>query len=82
MTFDTTEATASTIGIVTGATGATSRPGRVPIVMPAEQAYYWRYRWQKEQRECLLELDSGDARTFDSDDPEDAARWLLEPDDE
>jgi hypothetical protein len=84
MTFAIPEATASSIEIVPGAAEAANRPNnrfRVPLVMPSDQEYYWRFTWQHEERQCLLELDAGNWVTFDSDDPEDAARWLREPED-
>jgi hypothetical protein len=83
MSFAAPEATSTTIGIISGATRATqTQTNRVPLTIPTEQEYYWRYRWQNEERQCLLEVNSGEALTFDSDDPEDVARWLLEADDE
>jgi hypothetical protein len=81
--LETSEATATTVEILAEATAAAgSRPAsmRVPVVMPSDQEYYWRFTWQNEERQCLLELEAGRSVTFDGDDPEDAARWLREPD--
>ena len=82
MTLGTANATDSTLEIDPCATESTLRgPMRVPIVMPSEQEYYWRFTWQNEERQCLVELSTpGRWVTFDSDDPDDAARWLREPD--
>jgi hypothetical protein len=83
MTFAVADTTAAAIEVVPGATEAASLPSgglRVPMVMPSDQEYYWRFTWQNEERQCLLELEAGSSVRFDSEDPEDAARWLLEPD--
>ena len=82
MTLVAREVTATTVEILPEATeAASSRPAsmRVPLVMPSDQEYYWRFTWQNEERQCLLELEAGHWVTFDSDDPEDAARWLRDP---
>ena len=54
----------------------------VPFTMPTEQRYYWMYLWQLHERETLEGLNAGEYEDFDSDDPEDAARWLREPDED
>lgn len=85
MTLGAANSTRSTLEIDPLATESTAsaRGQRVPIVMPAEQEYYWRFTWQNEERQCLIELETpGQYVTFDSDDPDDAARWLREPDSE
>ncbi len=79
----TTNATDAVVAIDPLSTEWAPQTMGVPIVMPAEQEYYWRFSWQSEERQCLIELDTPQASiTFDSDDPDDAARWLREPDDE
>jgi hypothetical protein len=55
---------------------------RIPLTIPSAQEYYWRYSWQRDERESLEGHDSGESVVFDSDDAEDAARWLRESDDE
>lgn len=50
---------------------------RVPFFMPRAQVYYWSSSWQEGERESLAELRRGETRTFDN--PEDALRWLDEP---
>jgi len=52
----------------------------VPFVMPTEQEYYWRSSWQTDERTALAERDAGEVFRFDSEDPEDAARFLDEGD--
>ena len=63
-----------------GAAGATRElmAGRlrVPLIIPAAQAYYWRHSWQQGERESLAALEAGQTVVFDSDDPEDIVRWL------
>lgn len=54
-------------------------PRRIPTSMPAEQMYYWSYAWQRDEGATLAEIEGGEYFQFDSDDPTDAARWLLEP---
>jgi hypothetical protein len=84
MTFAIPDATSNAVEIVPGAAEGASPPRkglRVPIVMPSDQEYYWHFTWQNEERQCLLELETGQRVTFDTDDPEDAARWLREPGD-
>lgn len=49
----------------------------LPISLPAEQTYFWTYRWQEAEAEALAEIKRGDYLLFDSDDPQDVARWLL-----
>lgn len=55
---------------------------RVPLTMPRAQQYYWLEGWQRDEQETLEGLGAGEYEDFDGDDPEDAARWLREPDDE
>jgi hypothetical protein len=44
--------------------------------MPRAQEYYWQLGWQQGEREAVADLAAGARGRFDSDDPEDAARWL------
>jgi hypothetical protein len=48
---------------------------RVPLFIPADQAYFWSSQWQRDEAESLVDLRAGRARTFD--DPQDAIRHLL-----
>lgn len=50
----------------------------VPMFIPADQAYYWSSKWQRDDAESLADLKAGHARTFD--DPQDAIRHLLSDD--
>jgi hypothetical protein len=52
----------------------------VPFFMPRAQVYYWSSAWQEGERESSAELRRGEAPTFDN--PEDALRWLDEPEGE
>lgn len=77
----------STFPIVAGQVAGTSSPeNRVPTTMPAsiptDQAYYWSVPWQADVRESLEALRAGEFVEFDSDDPNDVARWLLSDDEE
>ena len=78
----TLEASANQIAVDPGAIEVTRRPGRVsiPFSIPRDQEYYWHRSWQAEEREALAERDAGKVFRFDSDDPEDAARFLDEAD--
>lgn len=53
-----------------------TRGRRVPLFIPAEQAYYWSSAWQEGEAETKANLKAGNARTFD--DPLDAIRHLLD----
>ena len=57
-----------------------SRSRRVPLFIPADEAYYWSGPWQRDVAESMAALHSGDFEDFDSDDPKDVARWLLSVD--
>lgn len=59
------------MGMVAGA------KAHIPLTFPTEQAYYWRLYWQNAEAEALNEIEAGEFMLFDSDDPHDAARWLL-----
>ncbi len=61
----------ATLGDSEASGGGRSR--RVPFAMPVSEAYYWSFRWQRDEGETLAD---SDAVVFDSDDPEDAAKWL------
>jgi hypothetical protein len=53
---------------------------RIPLFIPAEEAYYWSSPWQRDVLESIQALRSGDFKDFNSDDPKDVARWLLSVD--
>jgi S-formylglutathione hydrolase FrmB len=82
MLLEATAATADNLALLPDATAVSreSRGGmRVPLIMPDGQEFYWDFRWQQDERETLADDESV---VFDSEDPEDAAKWLREPDDE
>ena len=54
-------------------------PRSFPAAVPASQMYYWTRAWQEGERRALEELERGEGRNFD--DPRDAIRWLLSPED-
>ena len=64
------------------ATNAPAGPHTVPPFIRADEAYYWSFAWQKDVREAMAALATGDYEEFDSDDPNDVVRWLLGVDDE
>jgi hypothetical protein len=55
-----------------------NRPRRVPLFIPADQAYYWSSKWQRDEAETLANIEAGNYETFD--DPSDAIRFLLADD--
>jgi hypothetical protein len=55
--------------------------GRPPIIPSADQAYFWTAEWQRGEAEAEAELAAGDVVEFDSDDPNDVIRWLLDAED-
>lgn len=56
------------------------RRATMPFFMTREQEYYWHRSWQADERESLAEREAGEVFRFDSDDPNDAARFLDEGD--
>ncbi len=51
---------------------------RPPLMLDRAEAYYWTAAWQDGAREAIEALLAGKFRRFDSDDPLDLARWLLD----
>src|SRR5712692_5898552 len=51
---------------------------RPPFMLDRTEAYYWTAAWQDGAREAIEALLAGKFRRFDSDDPLDLARWLLD----
>lgn len=49
-----------------------------PMMIDRAEAYYWTAAWQDSMREAVEALMAGKYRRFDSDDPLDLARWLLD----
>jgi len=58
----------------------TERSYRVPLFIPRHQAYYWTHEWQADEVKALEELERGKGIVFE--DPDEAARWLMSPEDE
>jgi hypothetical protein len=52
----------------------------VPFFILRNQAYYWSLEWQRGEAEADAELKRGEAHAFDN--PEDALRWLDDPEDQ
>lgn len=52
-----------------------------PAFIPADEAYYWSFYWQQDVQVSMRALAEGDYEEFDSDDPNDVARWMLGVDD-
>lgn len=68
------------------ASSSTTDPARLPegmpAAIPADQAYYWSFAWQRDIRESMEALRAGDYELFDDpNDPNDVVRWLLETED-
>jgi hypothetical protein len=47
----------------------------IPVVIPADQAYYWSEKWQTSQRRALADLEAGRSRRFSTVD--DALLYLF-----
>ena len=53
----------------------------MPPSIPADQAYYWSTNWQRDVRESIAALESGDFVEFaDPQDTNDIVRWFLSDD--
>jgi hypothetical protein len=61
---------------------AAREPRRVPAFITADEAYYWSREWQQDVLESMQALRAGEFEDFDSDDPNDVARWLLSVDED
>lgn len=61
---------------------STGEPRRVPAFISADQAYYWSREWQQDVLASMQALREGEFVDFDSDDPNDVARWLLSVDED
>ncbi len=81
-TDNATATTPNSISMDPRAVGTTKAGRRVaiPFTIPKEQEYYWHRSWQGDERAALAEREAGKTFRFDSDDPEDAARFLDEGD--
>jgi hypothetical protein len=69
---------AASVG-ATASRGVTTSPS-VPAYIGLDEAYYWSFKWQQDVRESMAALAAGEYEDFDSDDPNDVARWLLSVD--
>lgn len=74
--------TTGTIEIGQGASNTPELPRLAPSFIRADEAYYWSFAWQQDVRESMTALAAGDYEDFDSDDPSDVARWLLDVDED
>ena len=50
----------------------------VPILMSREQEHLFSSVWREGDRESMADIESGQFQVFDSDDPDDVVRWLLD----
>ena len=77
----TIESTSNRLIFTSNATEASVdvRRRRIPLTMPKAQEYYWHFGWQHGEREALADIERGEFVRFDSDDPNDIARWLDDP---
>lgn len=55
---------------------------KTPHFIPADEVYYWSSPWQRDAIESMQALRAGEFEEFNSDDPTDAARWLLSLDED
>jgi hypothetical protein len=51
----------------------------MPAFVPSNQLYYWTGAWRRGEEESLADLAAGRAQEFE--DPIEAVRYLLSPDD-
>lgn len=72
--------TASTVPADAGAVSSdiTRLPDKTPLFVPSGQAYYWSIPWRNDVGASMAALKVGDYADFDTDDPNDVARWLSE----
>ncbi len=75
----------STAGTVLADAGAVSSnvkrlSGKMPLFVPRSETFYWTPEWQYGEQEALKELERGEGKVFH--DPEEAVRWLMEPEEE
>lgn len=54
----------------------------VPFMIEKAQAYYWSTKWQEGLAQTIADLQADQYVRFDSDDPTDVARWLLDGNDD
>ena len=54
----------------------------VRLMIEKAQAYYWTTKWQDGLERTIADLQAGQYVRFDSDDPTDVARWLLDGNDD
>lgn len=64
------------------ATNTPATPRTVPPFIRADEAYYWSFQWQEDVRKAMEARVAGESVVFDSDDPNDVVRWLLDDEDE
>lgn len=67
------------VGSATADVSLVDEPGvrlTVPSSVPRSQLYYWRARWQENERAAAAEREQGLARTFD--DAHDLLAWLFD----
>ncbi len=74
----------STVPVTAGraASNTPELPRTAPLFIRADEAYYWSVPWQRDVRESMAALAAGEYEDFDSDDPNDVARWLLSVDED
>lgn len=53
-------------------------PRRAPYFVPLDQAYFWTYKWQRDEAEALREIAEGNVQDFASGAA--AIAWLLADD--
>jgi hypothetical protein len=71
LTFETN--TNETTAKVTESASSGEGVGSVPFTLWSSDTYFWTHRWQQDEGETLADKKGV---VFDSDDPEDAAKWL------
>jgi hypothetical protein len=59
-----------------GTTVRSPSPDFMPAFIPADQTYYWTFRWQQDEARANADLAAGRFRDFD--DPKEAVRHLLD----
>lgn len=72
MTLTLNESNQATAELKEGAT-TSKMVGSVPFTLWSTDTFYWTHQWQQDEAETLADTEGV---VFDSDDPEDAAKWL------
>ena len=71
------DASASGVSMEAASTISSESPVTALFAIPRDELDYWSFTWKRDEEESRLAREAGDSVVFDSDDPNDAVRWLL-----